>query len=182
MSEGRLILDSKRFRLTIERLCHHLIERYDDFQNACLIAIQAGGTPLADRMHHLLLEILDISHIEYGKLDITFYRDDFRTRSKPFTASPTQLNFPIENKQIILVDDVLYTGRTVQAAMTALNDYGRPATVEMVAMIDRRFNRHLPIRTDYAGMRVDAIADAYVKVEWEEIHGKDQVLLFGGDR
>lgn len=178
MSKGRIILAKERFQLTIDRLCHQLIESYDQFENTCIIGIQPRGIILADRMHRRLQEILDKDDFEYGKLDITFYRDDFRTRSEPLKASVTEINFLIENKKVLLVDDVLYSGRTVQAALTALQHYGRPEKVELVALIDRRFNRHLPIRSDYLGLTVDALEAAYVKVEWEHLDGEDRVLLF----
>lgn len=178
MPKGRIILASERFQLTIDRLCHQLIESYDQFENTCLIGIQPRGIILADRIHERLQVILGKSDFEYGKLDITFYRDDFRTRSTPITANETDMDFLIENKKVLLIDDVLYSGRTVQAALTALQHYGRPEKVELVALIDRRFNRHLPIRSDYLGLTVDALDEAYVKVEWRHIDGEDRVLLF----
>ena len=178
MSKGKVILDKDRFALTIDRLCHQLIEQYDDFSNACLIGIQEGGVPLSKRIHSRLKEILSIETLEFGVLDITFYRDDFRIRTKPLKASTTTIEFLVENKDVILFDDVLYTGRTIQAAMTAINHYGRPKQVELVTMVDRRFNRHLPIKSDYTGITVDALDEAYVKVEWEETNGEDKILLF----
>lgn len=167
-----------RFALTIDRLCHQLIENHDTFQDTCIIGIQPRGVALADRIHQRLLAITGVPKIEYGKLDITFYRDDFRQREKPLRASVTEMDFIVEDKHVILVDDVLYTGRTVQAAMTSLQHYGRPLKVELLALIDRRFNRDLPIKADYIGMQVDALDEAYVKVEWLKTDGKDQVLLF----
>jgi pyrimidine operon attenuation protein/uracil phosphoribosyltransferase len=167
-----------RFALTIDRLCHQLIENHDTFQDTCIIGIQPRGVALADRIYQRLLAITGVPKIEYGKLDITFYRDDFRQREKPLRASVTEMDFIVEDKHVILVDDVLYTGRTVQAAMTSLQHYGRPLKVELLALIDRRFNRDLPIKADYIGMQVDALDEAYVKVEWLKTDGKDQVLLF----
>jgi pyrimidine operon attenuation protein / uracil phosphoribosyltransferase len=178
MSNGRVILPKERFALTIDRLCHQLIENHDDFQNTCLIGIQQGGVPLVNRIHQRLLEITGVSLIENGKLDITFYRDDFRHRSKPIRASVTEMDFLIEGKNVVLMDDVLYTGRSVQAAMSALGDFGRPQKVELLTLIDRRFNRDLPIKADYVGLRVDSLDDAYVRVEWQEVEGEDMVLLF----
>ncbi|MBI5915303.1 MAG: bifunctional pyr operon transcriptional regulator/uracil phosphoribosyltransferase PyrR [Bacteroidetes bacterium] len=178
MSNGRVILTNERFALTIERLCHQLIENHDAFQNTCLIGIQQGGVPLVGRIHRRLLEITGISNIKNGKLDITFYRDDFRHRSKPIRASVTEMDFLIEGKKVVLMDDVLYTGRSVQAAMSALQDFGRPLKVELLTLVDRRFNRDLPIKADYTGIRVDALDEAYVRVEWQEVEGEDQVLLF----
>lgn len=178
MKKGKVILKQERFALTIERLCHQLIEEYDDFSNACIIGIQLGGVLMANRIHQRLSEILEVDTIDYGKLDITFYRDDFRTRTKPLKANTTELDFLVEDKQVILVDDVLYTGRSVQAAMTALQHYGRPKSVRLMTMVDRRFNRHLPILGDYTGIRVDALDEAYVKVEWAEEDGQDRIVLF----
>jgi pyrimidine operon attenuation protein/uracil phosphoribosyltransferase len=178
MSHGRVILTQGRFALTLDRLCYQLIENYDDFDQTCLVGIQPRGVALAERINRRLLDITGVSHIEYGKLDITFYRDDFRHRDKPLRASVTEMDFLVENKNVVLIDDVLYTGRTVQAALTALQHYGRPRRVELLALVDRRFNREIPIEADYTGIRVDALDEAYVKVEWQEVEGEDQVLLF----
>lgn len=178
MSKGRVILSKERFSLTIDRLCHQLIEKYDTFDNTCLIGIQEGGVPLSARIHSRLKEILGIPTIQYGKLDITFYRDDFRIREKPLKASKTDFQFSLENQNVVLMDDVVYTGRTIQAALTALNDFGRPQQVELVAMVDRRFNRHLPIQSNYIGLTIDALDQAYVKVEWSEKEGEDKILMY----
>ncbi|MEL6656896.1 MAG: bifunctional pyr operon transcriptional regulator/uracil phosphoribosyltransferase PyrR [Bacteroidota bacterium] len=177
MEESRVIMNSARFGLTIRRLCHQLIEQYDDFSNTCLVGVQHRGVWLSAVLHKALQE-LGVQELPHGKLDITFYRDDFRTREKPLKASPTDMPFLVEDKEVILVDDVLYTGRTIQAAMTALNDFGRPQSVALLAMVDRQFNRHLPIQPDFVGMRVDALDQAYVKVQHTEHHGQDQILLF----
>jgi pyrimidine operon attenuation protein/uracil phosphoribosyltransferase len=170
-------MDSERFGLTIRRLCHQLIERYDDFSNTCLVGVQHRGVWLMDV---ILAELqrLGLENLQHGKLDITFYRDDFRTRDKPLKANPTEMPFLVENKKVILIDDVLYTGRTIQAALTALNDFGRPSSVTLLTMVDRQFNRHLPIQPDFAGMRVDALDEAYVSVEYQQHHERDQIIIF----
>ncbi|MCI5082606.1 MAG: bifunctional pyr operon transcriptional regulator/uracil phosphoribosyltransferase PyrR [Saprospiraceae bacterium] len=178
MEKGRVIIGEKRFKLTLERLTHQLIERHDLFENTCIIGLQPRGVFLAKRIYQRLQELQGPLQLDFGLLDITFYRDDFRTRAKPLKASETKMDFIVEDKKVILVDDVLYTGRTVQSALTALNHYGRPKQVELVAMVDRRFNRHLPIQSDYVGLTVDAVDKAYVKVEWEGKDGEDQILLF----
>ena len=178
MKKGKVILDKERFALTIERLCHQLIESYKDFDNTCIIGIQPRGIYLAERINQRLLSILKLKKIEYGILDITFYRDDFRTRTKPLAANTTKMDFLVDDKKVILVDDVLYSGRTIQAAMTALNHFGRPERVELVALVDRRFNRHLPIQSDYIGITIDAVDEAYVKVDWSETDGEDKIILF----
>lgn len=178
MENERVILGPERFALTIDRLCYQLVEAFDDFRDTCIVGIQPRGIPLSDRICRRLLDHMGIQDILYGKLDITFYRDDFRRRDRPLEASFTEMDFLVEDKHVVLVDDVLYTGRTVQAALTALNHYGRPKTVELLTLVDRRFNRHLPIRASFAGIRVDALDQAYVKVEWRETEGTDRVVLY----
>ncbi|WP_235293079.1 bifunctional pyr operon transcriptional regulator/uracil phosphoribosyltransferase PyrR [Portibacter lacus] len=178
MSRGRTILLDKRFELTLQRLAHQLIENYGDFSNTCIIGVQERGVLLAERLIELLEIELGHRNLEYGKLDITFYRDDFRTRKNPLKASSTEIDFLIEAKRVILIDDVLYTGRTIQSALAALQDFGRPEQVELLCLVDRRFNRHLPIQADYVGITIDALDEAYVKVEWKEQNSKDRILLF----
>ncbi len=178
MQSGKLLIGNKKFKLTIDRLCHQLIEEYGDFENTCIIGIQPRGPFLADRILSRLKELVSDLKVESGRIDITFYRDDFRRREKPLSASTTELDFLIEDKNVILVDDVLYTGRTVQAALTALQHYGRPNRVELMAMVDRRFNRHLPIKSDYKGLKVDALDEAYVKVLWEENGEEDSIFIY----
>lgn len=179
MEKGRLILNSDQMALTLDRLCYQLIEEFDDFSNTCIIGVQQRGVLLAERLLKRLDEAMGVSDIDFGKLDITFYRDDFRRRDKPLEASSTEIDFLVENKNVILVDDVLYTGRTVSAALAALNHYGRPAKVELLVMVDRRFNRHLPVKSTFRGIRVDSLDEAYVRVEWAEHEGEDRILLFG---
>ncbi len=118
-----------------------------------------------------LQKIGKLKGLQYGLLDVTFHRDDFRTRNGPLKASAMKMDFLVDNKKVILIDDVLYTGRTIQAAISALQHFGRPEKIELLVLIDRRFNRDLPIQTDYAGMVVDALDQAYVKVEWKEDAG-----------
>ncbi len=178
MEQGRIIISKERFSLTIERLCYQLIERFDNFEDACLIGVQSKGTLLSDRIYERLKEITDVSGLQYGKLDITFYRDDFRQRTKPLQASRTEMDFLVENRKVILVDDVLYTGRTIQSALTALNHYGRPSSVDLLVLVDRRFERHLPIQPQFKGITVDALNEAYVKVEWAIRGEVDQIILY----
>jgi pyrimidine operon attenuation protein / uracil phosphoribosyltransferase len=177
-SAGKILLTHERFALTIERLCHQLLEDWGDFSNACIIGVQPRGTLLATRIHQRITELSGNPRIEFGKLDITFYRDDFRMPEGPLAPHPNEINFVIAHKKVLLVDDVLYTGRSIQSAMTALQHYGRPDAVELLVLVDRRFNRHLPIQPDYSGIVVDALDEAYVRVRWQEIHGNDEILLF----
>ncbi len=176
---GRVILENEKFLLTIERLCYQLIENYDNFKDTCIIGIQSGGVYVAERLLEKLDEIEPSLTIDFGKLDITFFRDDFRTRKKPITAYETHLDFPIDDKNVILVDDVLYTGRTISAALSGIQNYGRPKKIELLTFVDRRFNRHLPIKPDYTGIVIDALDEAFVKVDWHKYHGQDRILLFG---
>ncbi len=177
MNEGRVILADAQFALVVDRMCHQLIEVYDDFEGVCMVGMQPRGTFFADRLVGRLRELLPEARFDYGKLDITFYRDDFRMR-EPLRASVTEMDFLVQDKRVLLVDDVLYTGRSVLAALTALQHYGRPKTVDLVALVDRRFNRHLPIKSNFVGITIDALDKAYVKVAWEHLTGADQVLLF----
>ncbi|MEO6132955.1 MAG: bifunctional pyr operon transcriptional regulator/uracil phosphoribosyltransferase PyrR [Saprospiraceae bacterium] len=177
MGAGRIILSEQKLNLVLDRLTHQLIEHHGDFSDSCLIGIQPRGIALSDRLVQRLYSLGRIPNLQYGLLDITFHRDDFRTRHEPLKASITKIDFLVDNKKIILVDDVLYTGRTIQAAISALQHFGRPEKIELLVLIDRRFNRDLPIQSDYAGMVVDALDQAYVKVEWEE-DGSGKVRIY----
>lgn len=178
MHAGKILLNHDRLTLTLERLCHQLLEDWGDFTNACIIGIQPRGVMLSSRIHARLQELLDQKKIEYGKLDITFYRDDFRMPDGPLKPHPNEIDFIVADKKVLLIDDVLYTGRTISAALAALQHYGRPSAVELLVLVDRRFNRQLPVQADYVGISVDALDQAYVKVRWQETHGEDAVLLF----
>ncbi|MEY4203083.1 MAG: hypothetical protein RL013_786 [Bacteroidota bacterium] len=178
MQVGKTLLDQDKMQLVIERLCHQLLEDWGDFSNACIIGIQPRGVLLSDRIYTRLQSLTGDMPIEYGKLDITFYRDDFRTEAGPLTAYPNKIDFVVAGKKVLLIDDVLYTGRTISAALSALQHYGRPRAVELLVLVDRRFNRQIPVQPDYAGISVDALDEAYVKVRWRETHGADSVLFF----
>lgn len=175
---SKTLLPTEKFNLTLRRLCQQLLEVYGDFTNCCLIGIQPRGRFLSARIKQLLLEEEPELRFDYGLLDITFHRDDFRLRDKPLQPYPTNINFSTEGKRVILVDDVLYTGRTIQAGLAAINHFGRPLEVELLALIDRRFNRHLPIQADYIGLRVDALDESYVRVDWHDDGKEKEVLLF----
>lgn len=180
MDSGKVIVSPLRFQLTLKRLCHQVLENHENAGDLCIIGIQDRGVFLADRLCQLMETMVSGRPFEYGRLDITFYRDDFRRRDKPLRASRTEMDFGIEGKKVLLVDDVLYTGRTVHAAIAALQDYGRPASIELLCMVDRRFNRHFPIRADYTGIAVDALDREYVRVQFSQTDGSDTILLFSG--
>jgi pyrimidine operon attenuation protein / uracil phosphoribosyltransferase len=181
MENTRVITENAQFDIIIERLCYQLIEDYNDFENTCIVGIQSGGVQLAERLIEKLTDILRGCIIPLGKLDITFYRDDFRTSKKPLAAQENDMPFIIENLKVILVDDVLYTGRSVQSALTALNHYGRPHSVKLLVLVDRRFHRQIPVRPDYIGLSIDSVDEAYVHVEWgekgENIEAGDKIIL-----
>ncbi|HWW42430.1 bifunctional pyr operon transcriptional regulator/uracil phosphoribosyltransferase PyrR [Pedobacter sp.] len=175
--QKRTLLDGKKFQITIKRLCHQLIENHTDFSNTVLIGIQPRGSYFADRVKQELSEILQTSSIKKGNLDITFFRDDFRRKDGIVSANSNTIDFIIENQNVILIDDVLWTGRTIRAALDALQAYGRPAKVELMVLIDRRFSRHVPIEPDYIGQQVDSLDSQLVKVSWKETEGEDKVIL-----
>jgi pyrimidine operon attenuation protein / uracil phosphoribosyltransferase len=174
---GKVILEKKQFEITLDRLCFELIETHGDFSNTALIGLQPRGTFLSRRIHKRIETILNKTSILYGELDIAFYRDDFRRGNEQIVPSELKMDFSVEDKNIVLIDDVLYTGRTIRAALDALTDFGRPSRVELLALIDRRFSRHLPIQPDYVGLEVDSRANEKVKVEWKESSGKDMVHM-----
>lgn len=174
--EPRLILSNVQFSIMIDRLCYQLIENHNDFEDSVIIGLQPRGIFLSDRIHKRLTEILSSKNIHAGKLDVTFYRDDFRRKSS-MIANSTQIDFIIEDKKVVLVDDVLYTGRTIRAGLDAMLAFGRPKNVELLTLIDRRYSRDLPIQPNYTGMQVDTLASEKVKVEWKETEGEDKVWL-----
>lgn len=171
------IFSEKKLNIALQRMAREIIEHHGSFEKTALIGIQPRGVFFAHRIHRLLKELMPDTNIPYGTLDITFYRDDFQNKTEIFLPEDTALNFSIEGKNIILIDDVLFTGRTIRSAMDALVDFGRPALVELMVLIDRRFSRELPIQADYVGMHVDSIAAQKVKVNWKENEGKDEVIM-----
>jgi pyrimidine operon attenuation protein/uracil phosphoribosyltransferase len=173
----KVLLNSKEVNIILNRLACQLIEKHLDFSDTVLIGIQPRGTFLAERLKELLENEYHISNVSLGYLDITFFRDDFRRTNKPLEANKTQIDFLVEEKKVIFIDDVLYTGRSIRAALTAIQSFGRPSGIELLALIDRRFSRDLPIQPDYRGRQVDAINGEKVKVCWAEQDGEDGVYL-----
>jgi pyrimidine operon attenuation protein/uracil phosphoribosyltransferase len=171
----KTILTEKELEITIQRLSHQLLENHLNYQDLVIVGIQPRGIFFSDRIIQQVNQQIAPEKITYGKLDITFYRDDIRQGLH--TINRTDIPFSIENKTVILVDDVLYTGRTVRAAMDALLAFGRPAKVELCILIDRRFSREVPIQADYTGRSIDTIITQKVKVLWRERDGKEEVVL-----
>jgi pyrimidine operon attenuation protein/uracil phosphoribosyltransferase len=171
------LLTRQQLQITIERLTHQLLENHTFFENTVLIGLQPRGVYLSDRIYSKLKKLLPDVKIPYGKLDITFYRDDFNTSEELHIPTETSIDFSVEGKNVILIDDVLYTGRTIRSGLEALVDFGRPKTVELLVLIDRRFSRELPIQPDYVGINVDSVAAQKVRVLWAEKDKKEEVIM-----
>lgn len=176
------LLDGQKFQITLKRLCHQLIENHNDFSNSVIIGIQPRGTYLANRIAEELKQIIPGAAILHGNLDNTFYRDDFRRNDSPLLPNSTQIDFIVEGKKVILVDDVLWTGRTIRASMDAMLAFGRPAKVELLVLVDRRYSRQLPIEPDYIGIKVDSISSQKVVVSWKEADEEDKVILISDNK
>lgn len=171
----KTILDHQQISLSIKRLAHQLLENHVAMKDTVVIGIQPRGIFLSDRIVKEIRKEMPGGTFFYGKLDITFYRDDIRKNIH--VPNHTDIAFSIEGKNVVLIDDVLYTGRTIRAALDALMDYGRPEKVELLSLIDRRYSRQLPIQPDYTGKIIDSIVSQKVKVMWIEKDGKDEVIL-----
>lgn len=172
-----VLIDPTRFAIIIDRLAHELIENHGDLSDTVIIGLQPRGTFLARRISDRLKAFLPDTVVKCGSLDVTFFRDDFRRREKPLEPSETEVDFLIEGKNVILVDDVLYTGRTIRAGLDAMLSFGRPDRVELLVLIDRRFSRELPIEPRYTGKAIDSIDSQHVRVSWSETSGQDFVEI-----
>lgn len=171
----KTVLNEQQLAITIKRLAHQVLENHVDLDNTVLIGIQPRGIFVSDQVVDEIRKMLPAEKIQYGKLDITFYRDDIR--KEIHLANHTDIPFSIENRKVVLIDDVLYTGRTIRAALDALLDFGRPSKVELCVLIDRRFSRQLPIQPDYVGKAIDSIISQKVKVFWKSKDNKQEVVL-----
>lgn len=172
----KVLLNDKKINIILNRLCYQLMERHGDFSNAILVGLQPRGTLLLYRLIKLLIKS-GVADLQTGKLDTTFFRDDFRRSERPLNANVTVMNQSIEGKDIVLIDDVLFTGRSIRSALTAIDTYGRPKSIELLVLVDRRFSRHLPIQPDYLGAQIDAFQGDKVKVVWSEKDTENIVYL-----
>ena len=179
--QSKLIFDKRHLEITINRLCFQLIENHDLFTDTVIIGLQSRGVYLSRRIHQRLSEILTNPGIKHGELDVSFYRDDFRRREL-IVPSATRIDFILENKKVVLVDDVLHTGRTIRAGLDAMLAFGRPAKVELLVLINRKFSRDLPIAPDYVGKSMDTIVTDKIKVHWKETEGEDGVWMLSEDK
>jgi len=177
MKEEREILNKESVGIIIERLCHQLIENHNDFENTVIVGVQPRGTYLSNRILRKLNTIIPLSNIVSGNVDISFYRDDLMRREDPIVPQVMDMNLSLEGKNVVLIDDVLFTGRSIRSAIDALMAFGRPKSVELLILIDRRFSRHLPIQPNYVGRTIDEIDSERVIVEWKEVNGKDRILM-----
>ena len=166
------ILTTQQLAITIKRLAHQVLENHSDLSDTVIIGLQPRGIFLSDQIVEEIKKEQPAAKIQYGKLDITFYRDDIR--KELHIANQTDIPFSTEGKKVVLIDDVLYTGRTIRAALDALLAFGRPRKVELCVLIDRRFSREFPIQPDYVGKSIDSIVSQKVKVEWD----KKEVILY----
>jgi pyrimidine operon attenuation protein/uracil phosphoribosyltransferase len=175
----KTVLNEQQLNITIKRLSHQILENHNNLNNTVIIGIQPRGVFVSDHVVDELKKLVDPGKIKYGILDITFYRDDIR--KEIHVPNQTKIPFTIENKNVVLVDDVLHTGRTIRAALDALLDFGRPSKVELCTLIDRRFSRQLPIQPDYVGKTIDSIISQRVKVYWKSRDNREEVVLLEGN-
>ena len=173
-NQTKIILNSKQLSLTVNRLAFEIIENCKSFDNTALIGMQPRGIVLSQQIHKIL-EFNTKEDIHLGCLDTTFFRDDFRRREDVIIPNQTNIHFSLEGVNVILIDDVLFTGRSIRSALDALVSFGRPACVELLVLIDRRFSRELPIEPKYIGKSVDVIENEYVLVNLDET--ESNVLL-----
>lgn len=167
----RLIIGPTQLDITLKRLCHQLIEEFPEFKEAVLIGLQPRGIPFGNALKSRL-EGLGFKNIPFGMLDTTFFRDDFRRKNKPLKANTTEIPFLIENRHVILVDDVLYTGRSTRAALDAMIAFGRPKSVSLLVLVNRKHTQELPIQSSFTGHFVNTLSTQRVEVEWD---GKDNL-------
>ena len=173
----KILLNSKKIDLILNRLVCELVENHKDFNNTVLIGLQPRGTYLIEKILDIFKKKYPNINIKSGILDFTFFRDDFRRSEKTLKASSTQINFSIENKNVVLIDDVLFTGRSIKAAMSSIDSYGRPNSIELLVLIDRRYRREIPIQANYCGAKIDTFKGDKVNVVWNENSKKDVIYI-----
>jgi pyrimidine operon attenuation protein/uracil phosphoribosyltransferase len=177
MLKERELLNKQEIEITIERLCRQLIENHNDFENTVIIGVQPRGALLSNRVISKLRTLVSETNIASGNVDISFYRDDLMRRDQPIIPQEMDMDLSVEGKNVILIDDVLFTGRSIRSAIDALMTFGRPNSVELLTLIDRRYSRHLPIQPNYVGRIIDALESEKVIVEWYEVNGIDRILM-----
>ena len=171
----KVLLDSKKIDIILNRLVCQLVENHKDFDNTVLIGLQPRGAFLIDKILEIFNNEYPAIDIKSGILDFTFFRDDFRRSEKTLSASSTKINFSVENKNVVLIDDVLFTGRSIKAAMSSMDSYGRPNSIELLVLIDRRYKREIPIEANYCGAKIDTFKGDRVNVAWGK-NSKDNII------
>ena len=166
MTKKSKLFNNERLEITIDRLCHQLLENHKNFHDTVLIGLQPRGIFFLDRIKNKIIKILN-KKIKTGILDTTFYRDDFRSKEIP-KAKETLIPFLVDDKNVIIIDDVLFTGRTVRSAMDGIMNFGRPKKIELLVLIDRKFSRDIPIEPTYCGMKINTITSDRIEVNLEE--------------
>ena len=173
----KVLLDANQIDIIINRLVCQLIENHNDFTNTVLIGLQPRGIYLLEKLLDVLSKKYADKVITSGNLDYTFFRDDFRRNEKTIKVKPSNIEISIENKKVVLIDDVLFTGRSIRAAMSSIDSYGRPESIELMVLIDRRFKRELPIEANYFGAKIDTIDGDKVSVVWGNNKGDNIVYI-----
>ena len=173
----KVLLNSKKIDIILNRLVCQLVENHKDFNDTVLIGLQPRGTFLIEKILEIFKKKYPTINIKSGILDFTFFRDDFRRSEKTLKASSTQINFSIENKNVVLIDDVLFTGRSIKAAMSSMDSYGRPNSIELLVLIDRRYKREIPIQANYCGAKIDTFKGDKVNVVWNENSKKNVIYI-----
>ena len=175
MQAATVVLDRDGMRRTLVRIAHEIVEKNPEGEGVALVGIHRRGTVLAQRLHVLMSELIG-TDLPLGDLDISFYRDDVAIRPSAPVVLASHLEFPVDGRTIVIVDDVLYTGRTVRSAIDAIFDYGRPARIQLATLVDRG-HRELPIRPDYVGKNIPTSHEQRVYVRVDEIDGVDEVTI-----
>ena len=176
MIDSRQILNNKQIDIIITRLCNQLIENHQDFSNTVIVSLLPRGPQVANKIISKLEKFTN-TKINYGELDISFYRDDLRRNTEPIVPHKMDMDVSVDNKKVVIIDDVLYTGRSVRSAIDALMPFGRPKSIELLVLIDRRLSRHLPIQPDYVGKVIDSIDSEKVIVSINEEDKNDNIII-----
>ena len=163
-----MLFNHSQVNICLERLAYQLLENHSDFSETVLVGLQPRGKFLSNNIINILKNKYSLQKLDYGYLDITFFRDDFRTKSDVLIPNETNFKLNVNNKKVVFMDDVLYTGRTIRAALTAIESFGRPKSIELLILVNRRYCRELPIQADYKGFNVDVYEDQKVCVNWSE--------------
>ena len=179
MPKKTIIMDAREMGRALSRIAHEIVERHHGTNNLALVGIRTRGVPLADALQSKIKEFEGVE-VPTGSVDITLYRDDLSRIAPNPLIQATELDFEIETKVVVLVDDVLFTGRTIRAALDAVIEYGRPQAIELAVLIDRG-HREFPIRADFVGKNVPTSLSEVIKVQCQEVDGQDSVLTMGVD-